>query len=439
MNSTQRGQPRQGANSISEELERRIRSGDLNPGDRLPAIRALAGELDVSPATVSSAYRRLRSRGLIVASRRGTVVAPTPDLAGPSTIPQDTPGRDLSDGNPDPRLLPDLGSITVSDEPVLYDEAQEVEDLVEITRADFFRDGVPGGHIVIVAGSHDGVERALATSLLPGDRVAVEDPGFVGTHDLIRAMGFVMTPVGIDGQGMLPEDLERALTGAKGADAVVLTSRAQNPTGAALTNERARELAEVLAGHPDVMVVEDDHAGPVCGAPFATTIDPDRERWVVVRSFGKYLAPDLRVAAMAGDALTIARVRARLAVGTGWVSRLLQRLVVRGLRDERCRAMLEEARESYRERRERMCEALRARGIAVEAPSGFQVWVPVERETEAWSYLARQGWIVAPGEAFRIGSPPGLRITLSSLEPDEIDTVADAVAEAVSQSRRPTR
>jgi DNA-binding transcriptional MocR family regulator len=430
------GPGRQGANSIAEDLERRIRAGELGPGDRLPAIRGLAGDLGVSPATVSAAYGRLRARGLIVASRRGTVVAPMPELISSATRAEPVPGRDLSDGNPDPRLLPNLGSISVADEHVMYVEGRELGDLVEVTRRDFEHDGVPAADIAIVGGSHDGVERALSTRLLPGDCVAVEDPGFPWTRDLVRAMGLVMTPVPIDSQGMLPAGLQAALSGSGGAAAVVLTNRAQNPTGAALTPERSGELARILDRHPEVMVIEDDHAGPVCGAPFATTATPGRESWVVVRSFGKYLAPDLRVASMAGDPLTIARVKARLAVGTGWVSTMLQRLVVRGLRDPECRAMLEKARESYTERRERMCAALKAHGVVVDAPSGFHVWVPVERETEAWSHLAQSGWTVAAGEAFRLDSPPGLRITLSSLEPEEIEPLAVAIATAVGRSRR---
>lgn len=436
MNSTQSPNSRQGANSIAEDLERRIREGELDEGERLPSIRGLAEELDVSPATVSAAYGRLRSRGLIVASRRGTVVAPTPELPVRSSAPsEDVSGRDVSDGNPDPRLLPDLGSIDMGDgAPLLYGATQDLEELTDVGRRLFEEDSVPADNLAIVGGSHDGVERALSAHLLPGDRVAVEDPGYSGTHDLVRAMGLVMQPVSIDDRGMRPSSLESVLSG--GVSAVILTNRAQNAMGSAMDSERAAELSDLVDSHPDCLVIEDDHAGPVSGAPFHTTIGSVRARWIVVRSFGKYLAPDLRVGVMAGDALTVSRVRSKQLVGTGWVSRLLQRLVVRGLTDEGCIAMLHRAEGSYTERRNALREALSSHGIEISAASGFNVWVPVEKETEAWGSLLRSGWVVAPGEDFRIESPPGIRITVSSLEVGDMEELAAAVAAAITSRTR---
>ncbi|GGL37322.1 GntR family transcriptional regulator [Phycicoccus endophyticus] len=53
-----------------------IATGALGPGDRLPTIRALAGDLGVATGTVARAYRELESAGLVTTRRRtGTVVA----------------------------------------------------------------------------------------------------------------------------------------------------------------------------------------------------------------------------------------------------------------------------------------------------------------------------------------------------------------------------
>src|ERR1700710_383076 len=94
---------------IADSIERAIEQGALMPGETLPAVRALAGELGVSPATVSAALGDLRSRGLVVTHERSrSPVSWRPPLGGALQRPSVPAGtRDLASGNPDPALLPD--------------------------------------------------------------------------------------------------------------------------------------------------------------------------------------------------------------------------------------------------------------------------------------------------------------------------------------------
>jgi len=60
-----------------------------------------------------------------------------------------------------------------------------------------------------------------------------------------------------------------------------------------------------------------------------------------------------------------------------------------------------------------------------------QTRIPVPDETGAVSRLQHSGWAAAPGARFRMGSPPGIRITVSTLRPEDAGPLADAVASAV--------
>jgi DNA-binding transcriptional MocR family regulator len=418
------------AREIASAIEQRIREGQLNAGERLPTIRSLAAELGVSPMTVANAYRELRRRGLVAAAgRRGTRVSERPPLAVAAAPSVPAGARDLVTGNPDPELLPSLAPAltTVDPTPRLYRPAATAPELAALARDQFAADGIDAPALAVVAGALDAVERVLAAHLRPGDAVAVEDPGYVRVFDLLRVAGLELVPVRVDDYGPLPEELERAL--ARGVGAVILTPRAQNPRGSALDNARAVELRDLLARHPDVLVIEDDHAGAVAGVPALSICAPDRPHWAISRSVSKALGPDLRLAVVAGDAETISRVEGRQMLGTGWVSHIVQQLAVALLSDPSTVARVEEAAEFYAARRLAMLNALAELGIAAHGRSGLHVWVPVAQETAVVTALLERGWAVMAGERWRLRTPPAIRITTAALRPDEAEQLAADLAE----------
>ncbi|MFJ6655554.1 aminotransferase class I/II-fold pyridoxal phosphate-dependent enzyme [Streptomyces sp. NPDC091377] len=424
------------AAEISASVEGAVAAGELRAGQSLPPMRELAERLGVNANTVAAAYRVLRERGVIeTAGRRGSRVRAKPATTAREELHVDVPEgvRDMAAGNPDPALLPSLAgafaeaAAQADREPVLYGADPEEPGLVRRARADLDADGVPDGPLAVTSGSLDAIERVLSAHLKPGDTVAVEDPGWGSLLDLIPALGLRTVPVGVDDDGPLADGVRSAL--AAGARALIVTDRAQNPTGAVIGAARARALRTVLAAHPEVLLVEDDHGHRIVDLPLHPLAGTTRS-WAFVRSAAKAYGPDLRLAVLTGDAVTLDRVRGRQRLGPGWVSRITQRAVARlwdgGAVDTRAVSA------AYGTRRTALIDALAERGITAYGRSGLNVWLPVPDETGAVARLFHAGWAVAPGARFRISAPPGIRVTVSTLTGAEVSALADAIAEAVA-------
>jgi DNA-binding transcriptional MocR family regulator len=420
---------------IAASAESAVANGKIAGGERLPSVRALAQHLGVSPATVAAAYRILQERGIAFGEgRRGTIIRHASPAAPPAPTQLPANMHDLASGNPARDLLPDLAPFfrKLDGQPRLYRDDLNDPELVALARKQFTADGVPEGPVAVVSGALDGIERVLREQLRPGDRVLVEDPGFTGVIDLLHALSLTPIPVEVDDEGLLPQAIQRA--GA--AEAIIVTPRAQNPTGAAITERRGRQLRAILRQRSELLVIEDDHAGPIAGAPYITLVEPSRERWAVVRSVSKSLGPDLRLAIMAGDTRTIARVEGRQTLGIRWVSHILQGLVVALWRDKQVHKQLARAERTYAQHRNALLDALRAHGIEAHGKSGLNIWIPLSEESAVVQALFQRRWAVAAGERYRIKAPPAIRVTVTSLNASDAPAFAADLAGILRPSQR---
>jgi DNA-binding transcriptional MocR family regulator len=421
--------------NIAGSVEHSVATGKIASGSQLPPVRALALHLEVSPATVAGAYRLLQDRGVVVSDgRRGTHVRPSAPLTMPAEPPLPEGVRDLAGGNPDARLLPDLASAMKKVMPAQRVYGEELNDsrLLSLARDSFIADGVPVQQVAVVSGALDGIERVLREHLRAGDRVVVEDPCFTGVLDLLSALALVVVPVAVDDEGFVTDDFRAAI---RSSNAVIVTPRAQNPTGAAHSIRRARELRALLATRPALLVIEDDHAGIIAGAEYRTLVDAKRERWAVVRSVSKSLGPDLRLALLASDPHTHARVEGRQTLGIRWVSHILQQLVVALWRDK----APQRAQHAYAQRREALLTALQQRGIRGHGASGLNVWIPVADENSVVQALMQRGWAVNAGERYRIRTRPAIRVTIAALDPKDAPKFASDLAAIMAPSGRTGR
>ncbi|MFJ4225156.1 aminotransferase class I/II-fold pyridoxal phosphate-dependent enzyme [Microbacterium sp. NPDC089695] len=409
--------------------------GVLVVGSPLPPVRELAATLGVNRNTAVAAYRQLAQAGLVVSrGRAGTVIAGHESVAQEGYA-ADTVLRDVGTGNPDPRLIPDPSTVldTVTGRPVLYGEPVIDRGLDEWAHEWVASDlGDVDFRITVTSGAVDAVERLLAQALMRDDAVALEDPCFLASIHTVRLGGYRAVPVPVDDQGMTVDGLRAALDA--GVRAVICTPRAQNPTGASLTSARAAELRAVLAEHPYVLLIEDDHFSMLSRRRYESLIGPGHRRYALVRSVSKFLGPDMCLAIAATDPTTAERLAMRLSPGTTWVSHLLQRLTLAQLTDANATRMIASARDHYAERNARFAERLRDAGLDAPETDGLSLWISLPRPARhVAEQLMRRGWLARTGDEFaldeRAAPSHHLRLTVHDLSDDDAGAlVTDLVA-----------
>lgn len=472
---------------IANAVSHAIRSGQLKPGDRLPTVRALASDLGVSLTTVTAAFKSLAEsgwtrgeigRGTFV-SHRGACDSGIASVSVPGThlSPRTrTPWRrralvslmerlrssfpkaiNCSFGGPGASLLP-LKFIKrhwlaafddVSNSDLQYKTVDPIDSLKDVLTRHLIADSIPANSGDLLVGTSAQQFMMLATNVigrlggLPEPVIAVEQPGYYTIFDAWDHAGVRMIGVETDGNGALPESVESAIR--NGANAVLLTPRAHNPTGASWTPQRLRALGDVLSRFPRVLAIEDDHFGDLAQDPAGSLLADSRveERVVYIRSFSKSIAPDLRLSVAVARPQLKTLLQESKTHADGWSSRLLQRVLAGVLQDDGLGVWLDRVRTTYRTRRERVADVLANCGIpGVEvwhARDGVNVWIHLPSGFDAGEVIERGaslGVLAAPGEVFYLspGHSDVVRFNVGSVETERVSVCAELLVKAICQS-----
>ncbi|MGD9058718.1 MAG: PLP-dependent aminotransferase family protein [Desulfobacterales bacterium] len=230
----------------------------------------------------------------------------------------DSPGmKSLAGGWPDPAVFPGQ-EITRITNKLLKNKAGQVlqygatEGVTalrqELARLAIDRYGIPCNldHIVITAGSAQGMDLACRVIINPDDLVFVGLPTYFGGTGAVMAACGKLQGVAVDDEGLNTQQLEKQLQRLKKkgqrAKGVYVIPNFQNPTGTTLSLERRRHLVE-LAVLYDLVIFEDDPYGDLRfeGDHLPPIISLDTHGRVVhMRSMSKTFAPGLRVACSIG-------------------------------------------------------------------------------------------------------------------------------------------
>ncbi len=288
---------------------------------------------------------------------------------------------------------------------------------------------VEADEILITTGSQQALDLLGRVFLDPGDRVAVEAPGYLGALQALGAYEPRFCPVPLNLDGGDPAALRRALR--RRPKLYYAVPNFQNPSGLTYSEDCRRCITQVLRGC-ETLLVEDDPYGELRFEgrdlpPLAANLEG---RGVLLGSFSKTVAPGLRLGWVAAPRAVLSKLVIAKQGADLHSSPLAQRILHRYLTECDVEAHLARLQDAYRQRRDRMCTALGAHlpsGTSWTRPEGGMfLWLTLPPGVSAQALLEEavaQGVTFVPGSSFHVdGSGAGkLRLNFSHPTPERID------------------
>lgn len=434
----------------------RLSRGALMPGDKLPSLRRLAREMQVSPSTVVEAYGRLAAEGMI-RSRPGSgfhVVGPVPPQALADAAPR--PDRAIDpfwvsrqslDAVPDtlrpgcgwlpPDWMPEnllrkgLRALARADTPLLtdYGPARGALALRRLLARRFATEGIEAGteQILLTSSGTQAIDLLCRFFLKPGDAVLVDDPCYFNFQAVARANGARLVSVPYTPAG--PDLARFAEVLATHRPRLYLTNAAlHNPTGATLAPNSAHRML-MLAAAQDLVIVEDEIFADFEPEPSPRLAALDGlARVIRIGSFSKTLSASVRCGYIATRADWIeGLVDLQVATNFGGPSPIAAELVLHALNDGSYRTHLNGLHTRLARRRRESAAALEAMGVRpwILPRGGFYLWcrLPDGRDAADLAQAAvREQLVLAPGNVFSLtqSAPDLMRFNVAQLTPDAL-------------------
>lgn len=152
-------------------------------------------------------------------------------------------------------------------------------------------------NILVTCGSQQALEFSGRIFLDKDDVVICESPSYLGAIMAFKAYGPKFVEVAMDEDGMIMEDLEKALKENPKAKFIYTVPDFQNPTGRTLPVERRKKMVE-LAEKYDVLILEDNPYGNLRfeGERLPAIKSFDKSEHVIYHgTFSKIFCPGLRL------------------------------------------------------------------------------------------------------------------------------------------------
>ena len=316
---------------LVDEIEEKIVNGIYKPGERLPSIRKLHKQSNLSISTIYHAYVELEAMGLVDARpKSGYFVNPValeklkipvfPKSSHPPTkVKLSAMINSVISAISNPALLP-LGS-TVTDSTllpfkhfsrILKDLShKELQCMISYSLSEGFPElrrqialntvgmieGIVPKDIIVTNGCMEAVALSLLATTRPGDTVAIETPTNFGFLQLLHELGLLVMEIPTDPQsGVNVAELEKILI-QNSIKACLFIPNFHNPLGACMPDTLKQRLVELLYRF-EIPIIEDDISSELFfgrNHPMPLKAFDEHDRVITCSSFSKTLAPGLRI------------------------------------------------------------------------------------------------------------------------------------------------
>ena len=301
-------------------------------------------------------------------------------------------------------------------------------------------------NVVITTGSQQALDLVTQLFIEPGDVILAESPSYVGSLGVFNAYQADVRHVGLDDQGLIPEEFASAVEQARGEGKRIkylyTIPNFHNPAGVSMSIPRRKELVELCRKY-GVLILEDNPYGLLGfeGQTMTPLVELAPDLVVYLGSFSKIFAPGFRI----GWAYAPPAVRDKLVVASESAilspSMVGQMAIHAYLRDYDWRGQIDSYRQMYRGRRDAMLDAL-----ATYLPEctwtipegGFYTWLTLPSGMDSKAMLSRAVTeLVAytPGTAFYADNQGRENLRLSFCYPpaDEIREGVRRLAKVVER------
>ena len=434
---------------LAEQFRAAVLDGRLQAGHRLPSTRDLARDLSVSRSVTQAAYDQLHAEGWIegrigagtfvtdVVPLQPAVRRHTPHLANPDAERLTLrPGIPYIAPAPDPGWRRAWREVSTQSPPRGYDDAAGLPALRAALADHVGRvRGIACGpeNVLVTNGTVHGLRLLLTVTRQPGDRIAIEDPGYLNAVVAARDHRLEIVDVPVDEDGLQVD----ALT--DDATAVYVTPSHQYPLGGRLPVARRNELIR-WARRTGAQLIEDDYDSEFRYdvAPLPALAQLDLERVVHLGTLSKTLSPALRLGWLVASEETVDRLATFRANSGDWPGWPMQAALLAMLRDGYLDQAVRRGRRLYADRRTHTVAALSPYGQVIGQDAGLHVTLllPDDADDLRIAAAARQaGVVVAPLSEYRrsVPGPPGLVIGYATPSTSDLHRALTILTEVLSR------